>query len=249
MLLLVTDTSGKDGFVGLAHAGHGANADNFEVIEEVPLAGGTFSAQLVPQISGMLSKHRFRKTEIGAFIVVSGPGSFTGLRVGLAAMKALAEILQKPIVAVSLLEALAAQYSDAVLASGPKYSTPASYPYAVALDAGRGEAYVGEYELTASSVAGGSFRFVRESLHGMESLATLIESGAAKWIVTPDATIAGYLDTKAKVQAVRTERPRSRRIGSVGWVKLRAGETISLEQLDANYIRRSDAEIFAKPNR
>ena len=107
MLLLITDTSGKDGFVGLARAREGTEPDKVEVIEEVALAGGTFSAQLVPQIAALLKKHEFRKTDIGAFIVVSGPGSFTGLRVGLAAVKGLAEILQKPIVSVSLLEVLA----------------------------------------------------------------------------------------------------------------------------------------------
>jgi tRNA A37 threonylcarbamoyladenosine modification protein TsaB len=55
------------------------------MVEEVPLSGGTFSAQLVPQISGLLDKHKFRKRK-STFIVVSGPGSFTGLRVGLAAI-------------------------------------------------------------------------------------------------------------------------------------------------------------------
>lgn len=240
MLLLVTDTSGKDGFVGLARAGEGSQPDRVELIEEVPLAGGTFSAQLVPQISGLLGKHGLHKTDIDAFIVVSGPGSFTGLRVGLAAIKALAEILQKPIVALSLLE---------VMAGGPRFSTPAPYPYAVALDAGRGEAYVGEYELIASSIASGSFRCVRESLLGMESLAGLIESGAVQSIATPDSTVADYLDGKSegKLKALRVERPRSQRIGSVGWQKLQAGEVVTPEQLEANYIRRSDAEIFAKP--
>src|SRR5215472_3471158 len=104
MLLLITDTSGKDGFVGLARTAE--SSEKTEVIEEVPLTGGTFSAQLVPQISGLLEKHNLRKTDIDAFVVVSGPGSFTGLRVGLAAIKALAEILEKPIVPVSLLEVL-----------------------------------------------------------------------------------------------------------------------------------------------
>src|SRR5579863_6978511 len=107
MLLLVTDTSGKNGFVALVRAAEDARTKTVEAIEEVPLAGGTFSAQLVPQIAALLAKHGFSKTDIAAFIVVSGPGSFTGLRVGLAAIKALAEILQRPIVPVSLLEVLA----------------------------------------------------------------------------------------------------------------------------------------------
>ena len=104
MLLLVTDTSGRNGSVALARDVPGGEV---EVIESVPLEGGTFSAQLVPQISSLLTKHHFAKGDIDAFVVVSGPGSFTGLRVGLAAIKALAEILAKPIVPVSLLEVVA----------------------------------------------------------------------------------------------------------------------------------------------
>ena len=104
MLLLAADTSGKHGTIALARCGPGAVCD---VIEVVPLEGGTFSAQLVPQIAALLAKHSFNKSDIGGFAVVSGPGSFTGVRVGLAAIKALAEVLGKPIAAVSLLEAIA----------------------------------------------------------------------------------------------------------------------------------------------
>src|SRR6185312_4134021 len=104
MLLLATDTSGKFGSIALAQCRPG---DDCEVLEVVPLEGGTFSAQLVPQIAALLAKHGFTKENLDAFAVTSGPGSFTGLRVGLAAIKALAEILGKPIVAVSLLEAVA----------------------------------------------------------------------------------------------------------------------------------------------
>src|SRR5580658_577006 len=147
MLLLVTDTSGKSGTVALARAGErhlggaeqiDAEQSDVEVIEVVPLAGGTFSAQLVPQIAALLQKHGFSKSDIGAFVVVSGPGSFTGLRVGLAAMKALAEILQKPIVPVSLLEMVAL--------AGHRTNQTRSTLLA-ALDAGRGDLYVGEYEV------------------------------------------------------------------------------------------------------
>src|SRR4029077_11280339 len=125
MLVLGVDTSGKNGSIALVRLEQGTP----RTLEVVPLEGGTFSAQLVPQISELLQSHRLTKRDIDAFAVVSGPGSFTGLRVGLAAIKALAEILQKPIAAVSLLEAVAQ-------ISGSEGGVLA------ALDAGRGEVYV-----------------------------------------------------------------------------------------------------------
>src|ERR1700716_3524042 len=150
MLLLAVDTSGKNGSLGLALVT--AAGTPLEVVEEIALAGGTFSAQLVPQIASLLEKHGCGKVDLAGFAVVSGPGSFTGLRVGLAAIKALAEALEKPIAAVSLLEVLA-------LAGGAKGKVCA------ALDAGRGEVYCGEYE-----VAGDSAQVVREKLLTKEEL-------------------------------------------------------------------------------
>src|SRR5436853_7929248 len=131
MLLLAADTSGKHGSITLGRCETDGACDALEV---VALAGGTFSAQLVPQIAALLTKHNFDMQQIDAFAVASGPGSFTGLRVGLAAIKALAEVLAKPIAAVSLLEAVsvAGQSHGRVMA---------------ALEAGRGEVYAGEYEV------------------------------------------------------------------------------------------------------
>jgi len=252
MLLLVTDTSGKEGFVGLVRAGDGARASPIEVIEEVPLAGGTFSAQLVPQISGLLTKHNFNKADIAAFIVVSGPGSFTGLRVGLAAIKALAEILHKPIVAVSLLEVLA-PHSQMIAASHDTQRPATTFAYAVALDAGRGEAFVGQCENTVKSEENVSLKPVSESLITLDSLAALLESGALQWIATPDQSVFDALGKKVP-ESLRSHlrrslrRPRSEEVAHIGWQRLQAGETISPEQLDANYMRRSDAELFAKPH-
>jgi tRNA threonylcarbamoyladenosine biosynthesis protein TsaB len=245
MLLLVTDTSGKDGFVGLARAHE--QSKRIEIIEEVALAGGTFSAQLVPQISGLLNKHGIRKSEIDAFIVVSGPGSFTGLRVGLAAIKALAEILRKPIVPVSLLEVLAAD-SRMIAAADEGEST---LRYAVAVDAGRREAFVGEFEV--SDEAEDSIRARSESLLTIEGLAELLESGAIRWIATPDQTIfdalSGSVSESKKLFVRRSlRRPRSIEVAIKGWEKFKSGETVSPEQLEANYIRRTDAEIFSKPS-
>src|ERR1035438_7013804 len=102
-LVLAVDTSGKNGSVALARGVTGG-IDRLDVAR---LDGGAFSAQLVPQIALLLEKHKYTKSDLGALVVASGPGSFTGLRVGLAAIKALGEALQKPIVAVSLLEAVA----------------------------------------------------------------------------------------------------------------------------------------------
>ena len=94
MLLLAADTSGKNGSIALAQCSPDGNC---EALEVVPLSGGMFSAQLIPQIAELLKRHNFSKHDLDGFAVASGPGSFTGLRVGLAAIKALAEVLSKPI--------------------------------------------------------------------------------------------------------------------------------------------------------
>jgi tRNA threonylcarbamoyladenosine biosynthesis protein TsaB len=224
VLLLITDTSGRNGIVALAQAPQ-AEADEVQILESVPLAGGTFSAQLVPQIAALLEKHGLSKTQIDAFIVVSGPGSFTGLRVGLAAIKALAEILQKPIVPVSFLEvvARAAGINGRVVAL---------------LDAGRGQLYSGEYE-----ISGARARFVQEHLIAREALPDLSRTIA---VSTPDATLAS-MSRDAGLQAVELKVITPEMIAILGWSKLRDGEIVSPEQLDANYVRRSD-EIFGTPS-
>jgi len=223
MLLLVTDTSGRSGSVALARAD--LDNDTVQVIESVPLAGGTFSAQLVPQIAALLSKHDFRKSDIGAFIVVSGPGSFTGLRVGLAAIKGLAEILEKPIVAVSLLEvvAIASHRQGRVIA---------------ALDAGRNEIYAGEYDFDGKTLS-----LHEEKLLTRDEL-LFINNGRA--ISTPDSAIA-ELARQAGISTVAIDRISIDMIANLGWKKLQAGETVTPETLDANYIRRTVAEIYPKP--
>ena len=218
MLLLVTDTSGKDGFVGLVRTSESAPQEKPELVEEVPLAGGTFSAQLVPQISALLAKHGFSKADIGAFIVVSGPGSFTGLRVGLAAIKALAEILQKPIVPVSLLEVLAVACVQGKVTA--------------VLDAGRGEVYAGEYESSAA---------VREFLLTKAEFFSAVRDST---IATADEALAGAA-RNAGVSVSEVSPPNAQTVGALGWRKIQRGETVTPEQLEANYIRRSDAEIFA----
>jgi tRNA threonylcarbamoyladenosine biosynthesis protein TsaB len=226
MLLLSTDTSGRQGSIALARAGDATQSDGVEVIEVVALDGGAFSAQLVPQIADLLARHGFGKQEIDGFIVASGPGSFTGLRVGLAAIKALAEISRKPIVAMSLLEALA-------IISGLQGSVRA------VLDAGREEVYCGEYEVTVDAA-----KLVREELLNKEEF--LVKARNAKMVTSNDkladaARAAGLAVTPVRMIDAGT-------IACLGWRKLQTDDTVSPEQLEANYIRRTDAEILAKPS-
>ncbi len=225
MLLLITDTSGKQGSVALARAGERARNDA-GVIEVAPLAGGAFSAQLVPQIAALLARHRLSKADIDAFIVVSGPGSFTGLRVGLAAIKALAEILKKPIVPVSLLEVVA-------------LAGKARGKVAALLDAGRGDVYFGAYEIESDSV-----QVLQEQLL---SKAEFLSAARDSTVVIPDPTWAAVA-RDAGLSVVACQPPSAEMITRIGLQKLQAGETVSPEQLEANYIRRSDAEWFAKPS-
>jgi tRNA threonylcarbamoyladenosine biosynthesis protein TsaB len=226
MLLLAIDTSGKHGSIALARA---ADSNHVEVIETAPLAGGTFSAQLIPQIAALLSSRGFTRHDLGAFAVASGPGSFTGLRIGLAAVKALAEVLGKPIAAVSLLEACV-------------FSSAAQGKIMAALDAGRSEVYVGEYEIPVVSGQAVSSQDPRERvLTRNEFLAQ-----AKGWtVVTPDSVLAEL--ARASGLSASTLSPISAAtIAHLGWRKIKSGETVTPERLEANYIRRTDAEMLGK---
>ena len=225
MLLLSADTSGRQGSIALAR---GEAAGTCQVIEVAPLAGGTFSAQLVPHIAALLSRHGFTRTDIGAFAVASGPGSFTGLRVGLAAIKGLAEILLKPIATVSLLEAVAvgAGMPGKILAI---------------LDAGRSEVYAGEYEVTGESAQVVSERLVKRE----DLFAQIQQSPAHSSLATSDKSLAEAARS-AGLSVSLVEPVDAGTIARLGWRKIQQGQTVSPETLGANYIRRTDAEILAR---
>jgi len=223
-MLLAVDTSGKQGSIALCRAVETVeNPQGIEVLEVVPLAGGTFSAQLIPQIADLLSKFGHTKNDLTAFTVVSGPGSFTGLRIGLAAVKALGEVLLKPIAAVSLLEVCA-------FASGMQGKILA------ALDAGRSEVYVGEYELASTSQSNPRERLLTRD--------QFLSEAQGHNIVTRDSVVdeavraVGISVTQLEVSAAD--------VAKLGWRKIRNGETVTPAQLEANYIRRTDAEMLER---
>ncbi|MDR3738621.1 MAG: tRNA (adenosine(37)-N6)-threonylcarbamoyltransferase complex dimerization subunit type 1 TsaB [Terracidiphilus sp.] len=130
-LILAVDTSGPAGTVALARLA----PDSFQLLGQRELEGRSYTATLISAIGELLAEAQSTVAQLHAIAVTSGPGSFTGVRVGLATVKGLAEPAQTPVVAVSRLAVLAQQAGAA----------------SAALDAHRHEVYlrIDERELLA----------------------------------------------------------------------------------------------------
>ena len=224
VLIVAVDTSGRKGSIALCRG----DGESFEGLQLTSLEGGTYSAQLMPRIAETLQQNKLDKTEVDGFAVVSGPGSFTGLRVGLATVKGLCEVLRKPLATVSMLEAIALTYGRA------------GHTATVVLEAGRGEVYVGDYEVSADGA-----RVVREYIAKLDAFAAEA-AGVCGDLLTPDARVAEALQT-ARGKARLVAAIHADEIGRIGVRKLLAGETADPATVDVNYIRRSDAELFSTP--
>lgn len=222
MLMLAVDTSGHNGSLALARC----SPDGFELVEQALLSSRSYSAEIIPLLSALLERNGLSMRDVEAFAVASGPGSFTGLRVGLAAVKGLAEITGRPIAAVSMLEAIAAQ-------SG------ADGRVIAAIDAGRRELYVGEYAIAAAPP-----RCIAEKLLSEAQFKELMEASPSVELITPDLAIAELVPMHLKCKQV--DWPGAAEIARLGSARLLAGEQVTAELLEANYIRRSDAEIHLK---
>jgi tRNA threonylcarbamoyladenosine biosynthesis protein TsaB len=224
VVVLAVDTSGRHGTVALCRG----DAARFGVLGLTSLEGGTYSARLIPAISDLLHSAGLTKSQIDGLVVVDGPGSFTGLRVGLSTVKALCEILQKPLATVSMLEALAITYGN----EGETVTA--------VLDAGRGEVYVGEYRVGSECAS-----LVQQSIEKLDAFVKRTQSIPSR-IVTTLPKLARALAASSAAATVIDALPADA-IAQIGLRKLLAGETADPLTLDANYIRRSDAELFSLP--
>jgi tRNA threonylcarbamoyladenosine biosynthesis protein TsaB len=235
MLVLGVDTCGPSGTVALARVNDlsaetlsKSSAWNFgqvaKLLGQAQLEGRTYSATLVSAIDELLTGHDLRLRDVGAIVVVHGPGSFTGIRVGLSAVKGLAEPGQIPVVAVSRLAVLAAKAGVG----------------SAALDAHRRELF-----LRVSATDGSS----RQLLAGAEELAE-IDRKPAK-VAVCDESAAGLLESAwPRAELMRVEAPTAEDAIRLCVPPILAGEFADLALLDGHYLRRSDAEIFgdgAKP--
>ncbi|HUV69807.1 MAG TPA: tRNA (adenosine(37)-N6)-threonylcarbamoyltransferase complex dimerization subunit type 1 TsaB [Terracidiphilus sp.] len=215
-LVLAVDTCGPMGSVAL---GRLAGRD-LEALGETELEGRSYSATLVAAIAALLAGAGVGLKDLGGIVAVNGPGSFTGVRVGLSAVKGLAEGAQIPVVAISRLQVLSR-----------KSGVPSC-----ALDAHRGEVYLRLEEVGKPP---------RELLAGKQELGA-IEPAPLRVGVCDEGAAAVLALAWPEAQLVRCAAPMAVDALRVGEARLVAGGNVDLALLDGNYLRRSDAEIFGE---
>jgi tRNA threonylcarbamoyladenosine biosynthesis protein TsaB len=214
MKVVIIDTCGAIGSVALADSEREP-----AIVASATLPGRSASERLVATIKELTGHPGFGLEALGAVAVVHGPGSFTGVRVGLSAAKGLCEALNLPLIAISRL---------AVLAEMAKASRVLAL-----LDAGRGEFYLGEYN--------GGVR-VREALIDLEQV---LDAGiGAEAVVTCEAAVAQVV---AGLAPQLIPEPSAEDAWPLVLRRIQAGDFDDAATIDANYLRRTDAEIFAKP--
>jgi tRNA threonylcarbamoyladenosine biosynthesis protein TsaB len=221
-LVFGVDTCGPSGSVALGRL----VGDGLELLGQTELAGRSYSATLVAAVGELLRQHGVGLREIGAIVAVNGPGSFTGVRAGLSAVKGLAEPFRIPVAVVSRLEVLAG-----------KIGTEGSGALSAALDAHRHEVFL--------RVEGEGAK-VRETLAGAAELAAMT-AVPGRVAVCEDAAEELIRAVWPGAVVERVAAPTAADALELAAPKIRAGAFVDLALLDGHYLRRSDAEIFGEP--
>jgi tRNA threonylcarbamoyladenosine biosynthesis protein TsaB len=223
MLILALDTTTAAGSVALA--------EGDRLLEVAPIDPLQPIATRVPRdLIALLERHAAPLRSIEAFAVATGPGSFTGLRIGIAAMQGLALANRKPLIGVSSFEAFAA------LAPEPRLRV------AVWIDAWRGEVYGSLYTKSAEVSGSAGTEIVAPQVAPPETLLrstarlnatdlVFIGDGAVKYrnqipgrVIEPTPLIAGA-------------------IARLAHARLAAGEAPQPHSIRPLYVRRPDAEL------
>ena len=222
MKLLLINTCGAEGSFALADT---ANAGEIQL---VTMPGRSASERLVAELRLALAAAEWKVAEVEAIAVVTGPGSFTGVRVGLSVAKGLSEASGAALIAISRLELLASVASQSMV---PKPNVVCAL-----LDAGRGEFYCGRYR--DGEPLGESLLSLDDALTvGREAdLVALCEDAVER-------ALAGILP------ATRIPEPNSADALQMALLHFQQGDIADSATLDANYLRRTDAEIFSSPPR
>ncbi|MGZ5440021.1 MAG: tRNA (adenosine(37)-N6)-threonylcarbamoyltransferase complex dimerization subunit type 1 TsaB [Candidatus Aminicenantales bacterium] len=223
MLILAVDTTTPGGSVALLE-------DELLLGEANVESAATHSARLFRSIDFLAGALGKDIKDVDAFAVAAGPGSFTGIRIGIGAVKSLAFASGKPAVPVSTLLALASK-----LASD---RTPLVCPL---LDAKKGEIYAGLFE----AKGGGLVEVVPQGAYDPEAFFARLP--AARGIAFAGSGISAYragILSHIGDQAVFSGRSPfiAAEVGRIGAGLLRAGQGVDAASLEPLYFRRSQAE-------
>ena len=197
MTILAIDTTSQLGSIAIT--------DSERVLEEVLLPSGDgYDHVLFGEIQSLLARNNLKLADIDGFASASGPGTFTGVRVGLTAAKGLAEAMSRKVAAVSNLKAMA-NFGTRELRA----------PW---IDARRGEIYGAVYRAN-------------------------LELLRAEVVMKYDAWLASL---PADVEILSEPRPLAGAIGKIAAREFAAGRALDPAAVDANYVRRCDAEMLWK---
>jgi tRNA threonylcarbamoyladenosine biosynthesis protein TsaB len=216
--ILAIDTTTEFGSVALVRGGAVA-------WETLVRATEGFGQILFDRIAMALESAGWKLSEIDCFAAAAGPGSFTGVRVGLAAVKGLAEALGRRAVGVSNLEAIAWHGTAALRAA--------------VIDARRGQIYGAVYDSNLNLVS-------PEVVAAFPEWLAALPAGDIQLLSTDSAAFGAALaGTRFEKDGI-CEVPRglASAIGRIAEARLLAGLAADPAALDANYVRRSDAELF-----
>jgi len=240
MLILAFDTTSEHGGAALYRDHH--------CLAEIQNSGAAnYSRALFEMVDRLLAETRLRLGDVDLFAAATGPGSFTGIRVGLAAAQGWAEAFARPVRGLSVLEAMAE-------ASRPRAGTVVPL-----LDARRGEFYLGVFRAgdAAPAPAGTAasedeFALAGEALVlGPAAVVTLFETlrrndGPQVAAIAREGDAAARELGKRLPASVELILTPDFVVGAIGCLALRAargGKLQKAEELDACYVRRSDAEL------
>jgi tRNA threonylcarbamoyladenosine biosynthesis protein TsaB len=197
-----------------------------------------YSSWLLPAVREALGGGGLQMEDVDAYAAAAGPGSFTGVRVGLATVKAWAEVYRKRIVAVSRLEALAVEASGGPACVG------------AFANAQRGQVFGALYQRDGTGLVRLGDEMVIAPGKFVETAAEFAKGESISWISTDAECVVSEEAWKARemrgeiVECVSSVRAPM--IGRIGLAALAEGRFTDALALDANYVRRPDAEIFWK---
>ncbi len=205
--------------------------DEFLIAQFYENSGLTHSRTLLPMAEELLKRCGATLADVDVIAVAAGPGSFTGLRIGVSAAKGLAWALEKPCAKVSTLEAMA--WNLSVL---PGEICPV-------MDARRSQVYNARF----SSDGEGITRLAPDRAIAIEELARELEQVGREQILVGDGSALCYNELTKRGLAVRMAPPNLRFQSAWGVARAaldqaRAGELIPAAQLTPDYHRLSQAE-------